>query len=196
MAGQYGEKKLCWLLWRKGIYKLVMSHVLKTEIFTLTWVHMVTKPHGANHVKLNLSFMVLDTNRSICICLQSPLICFWSNNTQMGHPIRSDKSYFLYTCFSLDYNICRQVIAFSCYADDMLIFLHLKPNQNGLWLPDTCSSSSHTNLCATRGPQKQTCWLFTLFLNLTINNVKFLSLISDYVLRSVFLTFNFIAVFI
>lgn len=88
MAGQYGVKTLCWLLWRKGIYKLVMSHVLKTEIFTLTWVHMVTKPHGANHVKLNLSFMVLDTNRSICICLQSPLICFWSNNTQMGHPIR------------------------------------------------------------------------------------------------------------
>lgn len=73
---------------------------------------MVAKPHGANHVKLNLSFMVLDTNRRICICF---LICFWSNNTQM---------------FLFGYNICRQGIAFSFYADDTLIFLHLKPNSN------------------------------------------------------------------
>lgn len=52
-------------------------------------LHMATEPRGTNHVSVNLPFMVSDTNRSICICLPSPLICFWSNTTKMGLSTRT-----------------------------------------------------------------------------------------------------------
>lgn len=50
---------------------------------------MASEPGGTNHVSVNLPFMVSDTNRSICICLPSPLICFWSNTTKMGLSTRT-----------------------------------------------------------------------------------------------------------
>lgn len=76
------ELRLWW-----GKHNIGICHFSGAEdIFVFTLIHMTSRPHGTNLIKVNLFFLVVDRNRSIFICLQSPLICFSSTRTQMGSP--------------------------------------------------------------------------------------------------------------